>query len=142
MRSKRDGKCLGSGVLSEYIHTQAMLFGGLGCLRSDARNHCGRVRLACDAYEVAHGATRCEEHCVETTGLNRLACLCGRRSSANCAVSGDIFDFPTEFGKPCRKSLGRDIRARQEHAIDRVKQVVVRRPFLKKRVTRLIRHGD
>ena len=60
VRSKRDGEGFRCGVLGEDIHTQAMLFGSLSSLRSDARNNRGGVRFAGDAHEIAYGATRRE----------------------------------------------------------------------------------
>ena len=54
----------------------------------------------------------------------------GRRRGAHGAVSRDVVDLPAQLVQTGDELLGRDVRARQEDAVDRVEQVVVRRPVL------------
>ena len=48
------------GRIRQHIDAQAVLLGGLGGSRPDARDDAGSVRLTSDADQVAHGAARGE----------------------------------------------------------------------------------
>jgi hypothetical protein len=107
-------------------------------LRADAREDRRVVRLAGDADEVAHGAARGEQHRVEPAALERLARLGGRRRRPDGAVGGDVVDLPAELLQPGEQRVGRDVGARQQHAVDRVEDVVVRGEVGEQALARLL----
>ena len=121
---------LDRGVRGQHVDPQAVLLGGLGRRRADHRDDRRGVRLAGDADQVAHRRGRGEHDRVELAGLDRLAHRRGRRGRAHGAVGGDVVDLPAEVDQARDEGLGGDVGARQEDPVDRVEQVVVRRPVL------------
>ena len=85
------------------------------------------VRLARDADQVADGGRGGEHHGIELAGLDRLADRCRRWRRPYGAVRGDVLDLPAEPYQSRSQGLGGDVGARQEHPVDRVEHVVVRR---------------
>ncbi len=106
------------------------LLGGLGRRRPDTRDDRHVVRLARDADQVADGRGRREENGVEAAALDRLTRVRRRRRRAHGPVGGDVVDLPPELDQPGDQRLRGDVGARQEDAVDRVEDRVVRRPVL------------
>ena len=106
---------------------------------TDARDDRRRVRLAGDADEVADRRRRGEQDRVELAGLDRLACRRRRRRGPDGAVGRDVVDLPAQIDQAGDEGLGRDVGARQEDPVDRVEQVVVRRPVLEQAACRTAR---
>ena len=95
--------------------------------RADHRDDGLGVRLAGDADQVAHRARRGEAHRVEPAALDRLAHRRRRRRRPHGPVGGDVVDLPAALDQAGGQGLGGDVGARQQHPVDRVEHVVVRR---------------
>src|SRR6516225_3659654 len=67
--------------------------------------------------------------------------LMASRIGAGGAVGGDVLGLPAEVDQPRQQGLGGDVRARQQHPVDRVEQVIVRRPGRGEALGRLVSVG-
>src|SRR6201992_2855468 len=113
-----------------HVDPEAELGRGLGRLRADHRDDRDRVRLTGDADQVPHGRGGGEQHRVETAALDRLADRRGRRGGPDRTVRGDVFGFPAQLGQAGDHGLRGGGGPGQQHPVDRVEHVVVRRPLL------------
>src|SRR6201992_750527 len=113
-----------------HVDPEAELGPGLGRLRADHRDDRDRVRLTGDADQVPHGRGGGEQHRVETAALDRLADRRGRRGGPDRTVRGDVFGFPAQLGQAGDHGLRGGGGPGQQHPVDRVEHVVVRRPLL------------
>ena len=129
------------GFGGQHVDAQAVLLGGLGRGRADHRDDRRGVRLAGDADQVAHRRGRGEHDRVELARLDRLAGRGRRRRGAHGAVGRDVVDLPAEVDQAGHEGLGGDVGARQEDPVDRVEQVVVRRPVLEQPAGGLLAGG-
>ena len=129
------------GLGREDVDPQAVLLGRLGGGRADAGDDRRGVRLAGDADEVAHRRGRGEDDRVELPALDRLADRRGRRGGPHRAVGGDVVDLPAHALQAGDEGLGGDVGARQEDPVDRVEQLVERRPVLEQPVRGLLAGG-
>ena len=68
-----------------------------------------------------------KQHRVEAAGLDRVADRGGRRCRPHRPVGGDVVDLPAALAQPGGERLGRDVGPRQQHPVDRVEDLVVRR---------------
>src|ERR1700759_5610451 len=125
-----------------HVDPEAELGRGLGRLRADHRDDRDRVRLTGDADQVPHGRGGGEQHRVETAALDRLADRRGRRGGPDRTVRGDVFGFPAQLGQPGHQVLGGDVGPGQQHPVDRVEHVIVRRPLLGQALTGLLALRD
>ena len=121
---------VGARLGGQDVDPQAVLLGGLRGRGPMHATTVRGVRLAGDADQVAHRRAGGEDHGVELAGLDRLADVGGRRRGAHRPVGGDVVDLPADLLQPGDQGVGGDVGARQEHPVDRVEHVVVRRPDL------------
>jgi len=99
------------------------------------------MRLAGDAHQIAYRGRTGEQHRIEAAGFDGFSGVGVRGGGANRPIGSDLLHLPAQLGQANVQRIGGHIRARYEHPVDGIEQVVIGGKFRHQSLTCLFGRG-